>query len=194
MSANLLAWKIEDIRHKWGWFLALGIALIVIGIIALSIIPAATLATVVVLGWLMMFGGIVETVDAFHARGWGGIFLHLAGGILGILVGLLVVTHPVAGALSWTLLFSAFFTVIGIYRMIVAARLKFPNWGWAVFDGAITLLLGIMLWVHWPYSGLWFLGFAVGISLILRGWSQIMFALAARRLPSIVSGELPRAA
>ena len=193
MSANLLAWKVEDMRRKWGWFLALGIALIVIGIIALSTIPAATLVTVVVLGWLMVFGGIVETVNAFYAQGWG-IFLHLVGGILGILVGLLVITYPVAGALSWTLLFSAFFTVVGVYRMIVAARLKFPNWGWAAFDGAITFLLGIMLWVHWPYSGLWFLGFAVGISLILRGWSQIMFALAARRVTSIVSSELPRAA
>jgi uncharacterized membrane protein HdeD (DUF308 family) len=110
------------------------------------------------------------------------MFLHLIGGILGVLIGLLVITHPVAGALAWTLLFASFFTVVGIFRVIAAIRLKFPNWGWAVFDGLVTLALGLLLWAEWPSSGLWFLGLAVGISLILRGWSYIMFALAIRNL------------
>jgi uncharacterized membrane protein HdeD (DUF308 family) len=105
--------------------------------------------------------------------------------VLGVLVGLLVVTHPIAGALAWTLLFASFFTVIGLFRLVAAIRLKFPNWGWAAFDGAITLLLGVLLWIDWPGSGVWFLGFAVGISLLLRGWSYVMFAIAVRTLPAI---------
>src|SRR5438552_13468061 len=92
----------------------------------------------------------------FQVRSWGGFFLHLLGGIVGVLIGLLVVTHPVAGALAWTLLFASFFTVIGLFRLIAATRLKFPNWGWAAFDGAVTLLLGILLWADWPWSGFWF--------------------------------------
>jgi uncharacterized membrane protein HdeD (DUF308 family) len=173
----------EDIRHKWGWLLALGISMVFLGTIALFITPAATLGTVLVLGWLLVVSGIVEAIQAFRVRRWGGIFLHLIGGVLGILVGLLVVTHPVAGALAWTLLFASFFTVIGIFRLVAAIRLKFPNWGWAAFDGAITLLLGVLLWIDWPGSGIWFLGFAVGISLLLRGWSYVMFAIAVRTLP-----------
>jgi uncharacterized membrane protein HdeD (DUF308 family) len=55
----------EDVRHKWGWFLALGILLVVLGIVALAYTPAATLACVLVLGWLMFFSGIVEAVHAF---------------------------------------------------------------------------------------------------------------------------------
>jgi uncharacterized membrane protein HdeD (DUF308 family) len=101
------------------------------------------------------------------------------------LVGLLVVTHPLLGALGWTLLFASFFTVIGLFRTIAAIRLKFPNWGWAVFDGVITLALGILLWAAWPTSSLWFLGLAVGVSLILRGWSYVMFALAVHSLPVV---------
>ena len=93
-----------------------------------------------VLGWLIVVSGVIEAVHAFRMRKWGGIFLHLVGGILGVLIGLLVVTHPVAGALAWTLLFAAFFTVIGIFRLVAAIRLKFPNWGWAAFDGTVTLL------------------------------------------------------
>jgi uncharacterized membrane protein HdeD (DUF308 family) len=175
----------EDIRHKWGWLLALGISMVFLGTIALFITPAATLGTVLVLGWLLVVSGIVEAIQAFRVRRWGGIFLHLIGGVLGVLVGLLVVTHPIAGALAWTLLFASFFTVIGLFRLVAAIRLKFPNWGWAAFDGAITLLLGMLLWVDWPGSGVWFLGFAVGISLLLRGWSYVMFAVAVRTLPAV---------
>jgi uncharacterized membrane protein HdeD (DUF308 family) len=163
--------------------MTLGILMVILGTIALIIMPAATIGTVLVLGWLLVVSGIIEAIHAFRVRRWGGIFLHLVGGILGVLVGLLIVTHPVAGALAWTLLFSSFFTVIGLFRLIAALRLRFPNWGWAVFDGSITLLLGILLWVQWPWSGLWFLGFAVGFSLLLRGWSYVMFAIALRTLP-----------
>jgi uncharacterized membrane protein HdeD (DUF308 family) len=95
----------------------------------------------------------------------------------------------VVGALAWTLLFASFFTVIGTFRVIAAIRLKFPNWGWAVFDGVVTLVLGILLWAEWPWSGIWFIGFAVGISLVLRGWSYVMFALAIHSLACLVSSR-----
>jgi uncharacterized membrane protein HdeD (DUF308 family) len=128
MTTSRLVLDLGSLRRKWGWFLALGISLIVLGIIALSVMPAATMATVMVLGWLMVFSGAVEAVHGFQVRGWGGMFLHLVAGILGVLIGLLIATHPVAGALAWTLLFASFFTVIGIFRMAAAIRLKFPNW------------------------------------------------------------------
>jgi uncharacterized membrane protein HdeD (DUF308 family) len=183
MVTSPLFLEVENLRRRWGWLMTLGILMLILGTIALIIMPAATIGTVLVLGWLLVVSGIIEAIHAFRVRRWGGIFLHLVGGILGVLVGLLIVTHPVAGALAWTLLFSSFFTVIGLFRLIAALRLRFPNWGWAVFDGSITLLLGILLWVQWPWSGLWFLGFAVGFSLLLRGWSYVMFAIALRTLP-----------
>lgn len=183
MTTNALVFGVNDQhQHKWGWLLALGISMVILGTVALFIAPAATIGTVLVLGWLLVVSGIVETIQSFSVRKWSGIFLHLIGGILGVLVGLLVVTHPIAGALAWTLLFASFFTVIGLFRLVAAIRLKFPNWGWAAFDGAVTLLLGLMLWIDWPGSGLWFLGFAVGVSLLLRGWSYVMFAIAVRTL------------
>ena len=109
---------LEHLHHRWGRLLALGILLIVLGVVALTFIPAATLGSVLVLGWLMIASGIVEAVYAFHTRGWGGVFLHLLGAVLGILLGLLVVTHPIAGALAWTLLFAAFLFVC--YGMFVS--------------------------------------------------------------------------
>lgn len=187
MTTNTLLFEADNIRHKWGWLLAIGIAMVFLGTVALFITPAATLGTVLVLGWLLVVSGVVEAIQAFRVRKWGGIFLHLIGGVLGVLIGLLIVTHPVAGALAFTLLLASFFTVIGVFRLVAAFRLKFPNWGWAAFDGAVTLLLGVLLWFDWPGSGLWFLGFAVGVSLLLRGWSYVMFAIAVRTLPAAVA-------
>jgi uncharacterized membrane protein HdeD (DUF308 family) len=186
MTTSALVLEFNALRHKWGWLLVLGLSMVILGTVALIIAPAATLGTVLVLGWLLVVSGVVEAIQAFRVRKWTGIFLHLIGGVLGILVGLLIVTHPVAGALVWTLLFASFFTAIGLFRLVAAIRLKFPNWGWAAFDGAVTLVLGTLLWTDWPGSGLWFLGFAVGVSLLLRGWSYVMFAIAVRSVPVTV--------
>ncbi len=153
-SPGVLFVELENLRHRWGWFLLLGIILICLGTIALLMTPVATVAAVLVLGWLMVASGVIEIIHGFRMHGWGGIFLHLIGGIVGVVIGLLVVTHPIAGALAWTLLFASFLTVIGLFRVIIALRLKFMNWGWAVFDGVITLLLGVLVWAGWPSSGL----------------------------------------
>lgn len=182
--------EVTHLRRQWGWFLALGIGMVILSAVAFFITPAATIAAVLLLGWLLVISGIIESIHAFRVRRWVGTFLHLIGGILGIFVGLLVVTHPVAGALGWTLLFASFFGAIGVFRLATAVWFKFPHWGWAAFDGVITFVLGLMLWLDWPWSGFWFLGLALGISLMLRGWSYVMFAVAIRRLPSS-SGATP---
>lgn len=185
MGTSPLIFECDIVRPRWGWLLLLGILMVVLGTIALFIMPAATIGTALVLGWLLVVSGILELVHAFRVRRWGGLFLHLIGGVLGVLIGLLVVTHPVVGAMVWTLLFASFFTVIGLFRLIAAIKLKFPNWGWALFDGIITLGLGILLWLQWPWSGMWFLGLAVGVSLVLRGWSYVMFAIAMHSPPAV---------
>src|SRR3989442_2786332 len=77
MTATLVIADGDSLRHKWRWFLALGIVLILLGTIALVIMPAATLATVLVLGWLMVFSGLFEAIHAFQVRGWRGVLLHL---------------------------------------------------------------------------------------------------------------------
>lgn len=192
MPAPVLLTAVEEVRHKWGWLLVLGIAMVILGVIALGMIPVATVASAIVFGWLLVISGIFEAVHGFQVRGSHSMFLHVLGGVLGVLIGLLVVTHPIAGALAWTLLFASFLTVIGLFRSIAALVLKFPHWGWALFDGIITLVLGVSLWAGWPSAGVWFLGFAVGVALLLRGWSYVMLAFALRRIHP--PGEIRRIA
>jgi uncharacterized membrane protein HdeD (DUF308 family) len=176
--------NLGSVPQKWIWSLLLGIALVVLGTIGFVFAPAATLASVMVFGWIVIFSGIFEAIQSFFMRTWKGVFLHLIGGLLGIFIGFLVITHPLAGALAWTLLFAAFFTVFGILRIVGAILLKFPSWPWAVLDGVIGTLLGFFLWAGWPWTGFWFLGVTVGVFLAIRGWSYIMLALALRKAQS----------
>jgi uncharacterized membrane protein HdeD (DUF308 family) len=102
------------------------------------------------------------------------------------MIGLLIITHPVAGALGWTLLFASFLTVIGLFRIIAAVSLRYRSWGWGVLDGFVALALGVLLWIGLPAVSLWFMGVALGISLMFRGWSTVMFAYAIRNIGAVV--------
>jgi uncharacterized membrane protein HdeD (DUF308 family) len=183
MIAHAVLTGIEQVRRNWGWFLALGIALILLGAAALVAVGLTTLATVLFIGWLVLFGGIFEVVAAFWARQWSGFFLHLLTGFLYVVVGVLMLGHPVAAAAGLTLVLSALFLTGGVFRIVAAAMLRYPNWGWSVLDGIVSLILGVLIWAEWPSSALWVIGTFVGIILILRGWSWVMFALAVRKLP-----------
>jgi len=172
---------IEGSRRNWRRAAQLGTVLMLIGIAALSTVLNPGVVPVSLIGWLLVLAGIAEVVHAFRTRRSDGFLFHLISGLAGLPIGLLTVTHPGAGAVPWMLLMASFFTVIGIFRAMSAFWLKFPNWGWMVFEGIVTLVLGSVMWTAWIWLIPWFLGFAVGVSLILRGWSLWMLAQGLRR-------------
>ena len=174
---------IQGLQKNWGWLLALGIISIILGLLALGSSAFFTVASMIFFGWILLIMGILEMVYSFWQRHWGGFFLHLLNGILAIVVGLIMILNPAASAIILTLLLAMFFMVAGLFRIITALSMRFPSWGWRLFDGIITLLLGILLWAQWPVSGFWAMGMFIGIYLIFSGWSCVMLALEAHRLP-----------
>jgi uncharacterized membrane protein HdeD (DUF308 family) len=164
-------------RKEWGWLLALAIALIVLGAAAIIYEFASTIASVVVLGAILIVAGVVQLVAAFQARGLGHVVLYLLLGALELVVGCVLMKHPGAGALSVTLVLSAYFMFSGLFRIISSPLLQFPQFGWSIVSGLITFVLGILLWAEWPISAVWFLGFAVGVNFILLGISWGAVAL-----------------
>ena len=166
-------------NNYWGWYFALGIAQIVVGILAVVYETSATLASVVALGVLVAIAGIAQVLLAFRVMGTGHVILLLLVGVLDIVVGVMLMQHPVAGALITTLLLAALFVFSGIYRFVAALWLKFPHYGWVAFSAAVTLVLGVLLWAQWPFSATWFLGFAVGLNFMLAGaaWSATAWKL-----------------
>jgi len=179
LAASQLPNLDEIARHR-AWFLTLGIVLITLGVVAVAYAVVATIASVLLFGWLLLLVGVAETVHGFRTHRWGGFFLHLLVGLLDIALGLLFLLNPLAGALTLTLLIGAFFIVEGLFRLIGALTVRFPNWGWAVAGGIITTVLGLLLVLQWPVSGLWLIGFAAGIDMIFRGWGWVMLTLAVR--------------
>jgi uncharacterized membrane protein HdeD (DUF308 family) len=177
--------ELDALRGNWLWFLLLGIALVVLGMIAVGSSVAATFATVVVFGVLLILGGLTEIVGAFWTREWSGFFLVLLSGVLELVLGLFFVRDPGGAALAMTLLLACFLVAGGIFRMVGAFYVHYTSWIWPFLGGLIDLLLGLMIWAQWPFSGLWVIGLFVGISLIFRGWSWIMLALALKSIPRL---------
>lgn len=171
---------LESLSKNWGWVLASGIAFVVLGVLALAFSVLTTLASVFVLGWFLAFAGIFEAVHAFRMTRWSGFLLELLAAILYVVVGVLMIVRPAAGALSLTLLIGAFFLVSGIFRTVAAATIRPPRWGWFLMSGVVTLLLGLLIVAEWPASGLWVIGLFLGIDLIFSGTWLIMLALGVR--------------
>jgi len=174
---------VGELKRSWGWFLALGIALIVLGTIALGSALVMTIASVFFFGWLMIIAGVMEAVHAFWRKRWAGFFLDLLTGILYVVVGWMMVTNPKESALLLTLIIAMFLLFEGVFRIVVALSARYPHWGWVLLNGVISLVLGLMIWRQWPYSGLWVIGLFVGIEMLFNGWSLVMLSLASRRLP-----------
>ena len=174
---------LNALRGNWFWFVLLGIALIVLGFIALGSVVIASLATALTIGMLILLGGVAETVGAFWCRGWSGFFLHLLSGLLSIVIGVMFLRAPVNALLALTLLVACFLMVGGIFKIVAALSYRFGAWGWALAGGIIDLILGVMIWHDLPASGLWVIGMFLGINLVFRGINWVALGLALRSIP-----------
>jgi uncharacterized membrane protein HdeD (DUF308 family) len=172
----------EALAKNWGWFVGLGVLMVVLGMFAIAAPVIATVAVGLMVGWILMIGGIAQIIQAFGPGRWRGFFLHLLGGVLYLVVGALIVFDPLGGAVALTILLAAFLIVQGVFQIIFAWQLRpLSNWGWAMANGILSLVLGVLIWMEWPSSALWVLGLLVGIHLVFSGWALIMIGLSVRR-------------
>jgi uncharacterized membrane protein HdeD (DUF308 family) len=191
---NPVAAGIDEIRSSWGWFLSLGILFIILGAVCVIGDVSATFATVLVFGWMLLLSGIFALVHAFRTHTWQGFLLSLLSALLRGFTGYLLIRYPLAGAASLTLILASFFIVGGLFRAIGSGMLKLPRWGWSVLSGIVSMVLGIMLLGQMPVSSVWFIGFAIGVDLIVDGASLIGFATALHSLPYVAQRAAQRAA
>src|SRR5215467_12486881 len=170
---------LEYVQLHRTWFIVLGVALVVLGIIAAAASVATTFASMLFLSGVLLAGGVIRIASAFSAREWAGSLLLVLSGALYIVAGVLTFRHPISAALALTLLFAGLFLGVGLFRVIAAIWSRFPNWGWVAVSGAVSVLLGLLLWNAWPASGLWFIGFCIGIDLIVEGVGWILLPVGA---------------
>jgi uncharacterized membrane protein HdeD (DUF308 family) len=171
----------QDIVQYWGWFLAFGIALLALGVAAVARAVTATVATMLFFGWLLVLASVIEIAQAIMVGHWAGFFYHLLAAVLFGVVGLIIVTRPTISAEVVTVFMAMFFLIGGLFQLIASVALALPGWGWQAADGIITFVLGVLVLVEWPASGLWLIGLFVGIDLIFYGFGWIALALGLRQ-------------
>ena len=180
--SNSSAHELHPLRNQWWCFLLLGVALVVLGSFCIIDPFIPSLASVIILGFLLMAAGIFQIVSAFWAGKWSGMLIHMLIGVLYVVVGYMVVDSPVINMVLITKFIAIFLIVSGAFRIISALVVRFQDWGWALLNGGVTLLLGVIINRQLPEAALWVIGLFVGIELVFNGWSWVMLALGLRAI------------
>jgi uncharacterized membrane protein HdeD (DUF308 family) len=176
----------DAVQKSWGWFLFLGIILIIAGTAAIMAPTYASMGLTLLLGWILVFAGGFQLVHSFGSAGWGAFFWRLLGGLIYLAAGIMLLVYPLRGAITLTLILAIVLVAQGIFRIIGAFQFRHVSaWGWILVGGLLSLVLGLMIYFQWPYSGLWILGLFLGIDLIFAGWSFVMCAIASRKIGAL---------
>lgn len=161
----------------------LGIALLVLGAIALFAPLFAGNAVVITIGIVLLVAGIGQFMQGVRAESWREKMLPLILGVVTGLCGIFVIGHPLLGLGFLTLLLVAYFVVEGVWKIIASFSYRpAPAWIWMLVSGVLSLLLGLLIWNQWPVSGMWAVGVLVGVDLISTGLSMVMLGSALRRI------------
>jgi len=159
-----------------------GLLLVVFGMVAIGSPLLAAVAVNVAIAWLIALAGIVHIVLAFRAHGAGHMIWKLLVGVAYLFFGGYLIIHPLLGVASLTLILASLFLIEGILNIILFFKMRSVGGSsWVLFDGIITLLLGLLIYMQWPSSSAWAIGTLVGISMIMSGISRVMLSLAVRK-------------
>jgi len=173
------------LRAKWGWIVALGFVYVIAGFIALGSIIMATVASVLIVGVMMIIAGVAELFNAFQIKSWGKFLIWALLGVLYIVAGFVAFENPLFAAVVLTLMLGASLVASGIVRIILAFNMKREMpWVWVALSGVITLLLGLLILARWPLNSVYILGLFLGIDLIMAGAGWIGLGFGLHRVPA----------
>ena len=175
-------------KRASGFTIVLSILLIVCGFLAILLPIEMSFGVVIVISWLLMISGVVQLIHAIRggrtagSRFWTGVIALIHFGM-----GLFFRLDPGIGIAALTLALIAFFIAQGVIGIVDWFRSRGSGAsGWLLFESAITLILGLMIWRHWPSGSLWVIGTLVGINMIIFGTTRLMLALAVRRATKMI--------
>jgi uncharacterized membrane protein HdeD (DUF308 family) len=175
----------DTLRANWQLFLIQGVIMFILGILAIAWPGKSTIAVDVYIGWLFLFSGFVGLAAMVFADDAPAFLWTLLTAALSLIVGVLLLWHPAEGAVSLTLVLTAFFVVEGIFQ--IAASISYrdvipDSWGWMLASGIADLILAVLIIEGWPNTASWALGAVVGVNLMTSGMAIIMVALAGQTL------------
>lgn len=178
----------DIVRQASTWSIVWGVLLVILGMLAVGSPFFAAVAVNVVIAWLIVLAGAVHLILAFQAHGAGSLIWKLLVGLAYLFFGAYLITHPVLGVASLTLVLASLFLVEGILDIALFFKMRSMQGStWVLLDGIITLLLGLMIYAQWPSSSIWAVGTLVGVSMIISGVTRVMLSLAVRKVTDTIS-------
>lgn len=172
---------LDGIKKNAGVAIAVGVISVIAGFLAIGSPLVAGLSVALLVGVMLLISGFGQLVLVFKAGSLGKGLLTAIVGILTVGVGLLLISRPGVALASLTFFLVLYFLMSGAVEILSAFQLKpAGGWGWTLFGGCVSVLLGVMIWRQFPLSGAWAVGTLVGIRLLFTGWTVIMLGSAAR--------------
>ncbi|MCZ4287506.1 HdeD family acid-resistance protein [Hoeflea alexandrii] len=173
----------ENFGKTWTWMAVLAAICIVGGFLALTNPFGATIFAVTLAGWVFLIQGIIQVFHAFRVRDWTGFLWSLGIGVLSLLVGIVLVADPLAGAIPLTLLVAVLFLATGVAKTMFALALRpLDGWIWVLASGLVSVVLGVMILAGLPATATTILGLLLGIELVSNGVLFLFVALGLRKL------------
>ncbi|MEM8954258.1 MAG: HdeD family acid-resistance protein [Verrucomicrobiota bacterium] len=158
------------VKKGGGWVVALGILTIILGMVAIAAPAIAGVWVTILVGAVFLVNGLFQVIHGFGVDGWKGKTFTILIGVLTVIAGAIILARPMFGLEVLTLILSVFFLMEGIMTVILAFKVKpEKGWGWALFSGIVSFVLGGLIWAQWPASGLWAVGLLVGIVVLRLG-------------------------
>jgi len=180
-NAAVTSGLLDGIKKNARLAVIMGIIMVICGILAIGSPFAAGLSVTMFVGIMLAIGGIAQCILAFGAGAFGRGSLIFVVGALTAAVGFYLLNQPLAGLAAIALFLAAYFVVTGIFELISAFQIRpADGWGVMLFNGIVTLLLGIMIWSDFPVSGAWAIGILFGVKLLMSGWSLIFIGRSVR--------------
>lgn len=170
-------------RDHWKLFLGQGVVMIILGALAVLAPIMATILVDIYVGWLFLISGIVGLVAIISTHHVHAFLWSLVTAALSVAVGILLILKPVEGAVSLTLVLTAFFIAEGVFQSAIAIASRHVmagNWVWMLLSGLSDLVLAAIIIAGWPGTAVWALGLLVGVNLLMSGCAIIASALAGR--------------
>lgn len=188
-AAEVCEHELGRLRKEWWYFLIVGILLVIGGTAAISYPWFTSVGVVIFLGAILIVSGVATIISAFWAGKWSAFLVQILVGILYVVAGFVITDAPLTSVAVLTLMMAGFFVVAGAFRIVSALVDRYPQWGWSLLNGIVTLMLGFIIFRLFrrlpeePTAVLWIIGLMVGIELIFNGWTWIMLSLAIKNLP-----------
>ncbi len=164
------------------WLVVIGTGFLILGLMGLGMTFAVTTVSVLLFGVMMIVASGAEFADAARQKGFKNILFPAFTGLMYLFAGVAIISNPIQAKLILTLILAGILLIVGLTRVFMALKLRETGgWFMTFLSGVITVVLGVMILIKWPVSGLWVIGLVVSVELIVNGWSYIFLGFRSQQ-------------